>query len=209
MSRSWQILCLVFLVTVMSCRQNWYWVDGPRWSGRVDPVTKGTIYHSFTVIPYSLLDSANALLFGRDENAMIFYSVNRMLQDGFDYVDDPDSADFILTQSIRNDFGWHEDIEKDTIEPPILRVTVPFSLISSPFGSLDHQPLINFYNSQEERVFPKIHYVLYDAKTKKCLGQCTAGGIAKDFNILECSQRLFPNRYFQKLFNPVRAVLPT
>src|ERR1051325_7897872 len=116
-------LALVGLLFLFGCHHNWYWVDGPRWTGKVDSFTHGTIYHYFTAIPYSLLDSSNAQVYGRDENGTLYYTVNRLLQDGFEYVDNVDSADFVLTECIRNDFGWHEDLDEDRMKPPALRAT--------------------------------------------------------------------------------------
>ncbi|MDP4200827.1 MAG: hypothetical protein Q8922_10510 [Bacteroidota bacterium] len=202
----------VFLssLSITSCHQSWYWIDGPRSIQSVDSLARfgPSLYHSFTAIPYSELDSAAAQVFGRDENAMLFALVNELLGQGFQYVDDLDSADFIVTECIRRDFKWHEEVDSTKyIALPMKRV-LPFSLNSSPFGSLDHEPLIPQYD-RNARVSPKLTIVVYDSKTLKEIGQYQSGGIANAGNVLVASQHLIPASFFRAFYNPVPMTFPS
>ncbi|MDP4200825.1 MAG: PDZ domain-containing protein [Bacteroidota bacterium] len=199
---------LLASIGIASCQPT-YWIDGPRSIQRIDSLSRfgPSLYRSFTAIPYSELDSASVQLSGNDENAMLFALVNKLISRGYRYVDDIDSADFIVTECVRTDFNLREKFDSTRFVTVPMKRVLPFSFISSSFGSLDHKPRIPRYDSRS-RAFPELTIIVYDARTLKEIGQYQAGGVASSQNALVASQLLLPESFFHPFFNPTPIALP-
>src|SRR4051794_3698351 len=109
-------LCLLSLaiVFVIGCKttSSWYWVEGRHPAATyIDSAVHLPSKRTFTVIPFSLLDSS-AWLKGREENALLFRLVNEIVGRGYRYVEHVKDADIIITQEVRGDYHQGEDLSR-------------------------------------------------------------------------------------------------
>jgi hypothetical protein len=153
-----------------------------------------------TIIPYSQLSSMETMD-SRDENAMLFGLANEVIQYGFEYVDNIDSADAILTEHISNEYWEKEHLDTEHVTIPKLTSHSPFSLLTSPFGSDDHSPIVNRRESYDRRS-PKVTCIAYDSKTMQPIGYELIGAVANENNIRFLTQLMRPKELLAKFNNP-------
>jgi hypothetical protein len=158
---------------------SWYWPAGnPEFKSWTDSTVDTRPYRRFGILPYSRLendpsDTAN-------ESTMIFSLLNAFESRGYRFTDRLDSADFVVTQRISNDYRWHEDLSKYLGKTPPFERVSPFSPQTSGFGTYYGVPMPPRRDVASVRTFPKLVGTVYDVKSHKPIRQFVAGSVTVD-----------------------------
>src|SRR5437763_1869391 len=104
-------IMLVYLGCLTSgCSAPHYWLKGPTMKGMTDGYTVFAWYSTFTCVPYSQLVGDSSI--GRkEENAMMFSLANTILSRGYNYTTNLDSADFIATIRVSDNFNPNDSLQ--------------------------------------------------------------------------------------------------
>ena len=182
------ILLLMLILTLSGCAVR-YWMSGPDHVTRVDSNVFFKQYETFTIIPYSSIAPDKSGLTGREENAMMFFLANQIIERGYRYTDNMDSADFILTQRIADDYREGEQLSLLLGKAPPLTSRNTFSLLSTSWetGEATPKPMRTNYIV---RSTPSLKIIAYDRASRKCIEQWAAGGVVKDVNFRAASEQL-------------------
>lgn len=151
-----------FVIALAGCGSNRYWTIGP--------VSKSETYHNkyfpgyatFTCAPLSSLLGDTALA-GDAENAMLFSLANNLIFKGFDYTSSIDSADFIVTAWVSD--NYNPDDTLDLPAPPQFHDVTPFPLDTAPFGNPENMPQA-ISSNKDDRVYPELTVLIYEGSGK-------------------------------------------
>gem|GEM_PF-6111909 len=190
LSKSLCLNCLaaLLLYKVSGCHpKNSYWIKGPVTAKREINKATWNYYTKFTIIPYSELMGGNS---SRQENAVMFSLANVFFQKGCQYVSTVDSADFVITAVVTNDYKDGENLDSDLVHIPEWKNIKPFSMDPTNFGTDAIQPEAWMAGPLSQSQ-PKFRAYVFNSATKQCICAYVAGAIVKDNNFLHASQHLY------------------
>ncbi len=152
---------------------------------QVDSLVHFNEFRTFTIVPYSALAS-DVVVAGKDEHWEMFALANGVTERGYRYVENLDSADFVLVEKISDDFDSTMDMHAAMLQTPTFLPAVPFPISERSFGSDASLP-------GHTSSFPHSHPVLkiYAYTNRgKVLYRWAAGGLANDEQFVHASQFL-------------------
>jgi len=175
---------------------NWDKVPDPE--NRVDSLVHFENYKTFTILPYSQL-APDIVVAGKDENMEMFGLANSIMKRGYRYVDNLDSADFVLVEKISDDYDPAVPLRSVLETVPVFRNVLPFSLSNSPFGDTAQRP----QNIIRPPSRPLVKIFTY-TKDGRLLNRWASGGIAHDIILTHSSIYLMST--FQGNFPPSKSI---
>jgi hypothetical protein len=157
------------------------WAKVPDQENRVDAIVRFENFKTFTILPYSQL-ATDIVVAGQDENMEMFGLANSMMGRGYRYVDDLDSADFVLVEKISDDYDSAVSLWSVLGTAPVFRNVLPFSLSNNVFGDSAQRPqtILNFPSHPLVKIF-------VFTKEGLSLNRWASGGISHNTGLTHAS----------------------
>jgi hypothetical protein len=172
---------IVLLFCCCKTTGNWYWVEGTNPPAVYkDSIKQIRYYTTFTAVLYSDLDH-DAALIGRQERALLFRLVNEISDRGYRYVENIDSADFIVTQRVTDMYKRGEGLSAQLGHAPGFVNVMPFLLSDRSFNNDVDYPF-PCQIEKLDRSHPKLDVIVYDAGSRKVIEEWINGAVVNDCN---------------------------
>jgi PDZ domain-containing protein len=174
------------------------WAKVPEPENRIDSVVHFENFKTFTILPYSQL-APDIVVAGQDENMEMFGLANSIMKRGYRYVDNLDSADFVLIEKISDDYDPAVPLRSALETVPVFRNVLPFSISNNPFGDSAQRP----QNIIRPPSHPLVKIFIY-TKDGRLLNRWGSGGIFRDVILTHSSLYLMST--FQDDFPPSKFI---
>src|ERR1035437_5855694 len=171
---------LILLWILLQCGCNTSHNSSSRFTAKIHEEGVYASYHTFTVVPYSLLADEKP---DSDEHGILDALVLELLPRGYQYVQDLDSANFVVTLRLSNDTR-KDEYPHATYFPPSFRPVKTYE------PNLEDAPPQRPLDSVQ--VFPRLELFLYDGVSHRCVGQFVGEAIDTDVSYLVAAKKLLP-----------------